>query len=68
MRSTLDGISMALENGIKQRAHGEEELLRRRQVLSQELLQLNELGDELKHIRERVDTVCQQPQKPDEEK
>jgi hypothetical protein len=68
MRSTLDGISVALENGIKQRAQGEEELLQRRQVLSQELLQLNELGDELKHIRERVDTVCQPPQKPDEEK
>jgi hypothetical protein len=64
MRSTLDGISLALENGIKQRAHGEEELLGRRQVLSRELLKLDEFGDELKHIRERVNTVCQPPKNP----
>jgi len=61
MRSTVEGISVALENGIKQRVHGEKELLQRQLVLSRELLKLNELRDKLMHIRERVDTVCQPP-------
>jgi GTPase SAR1 family protein len=68
MRSTLEGISEALENGITQRAQGEKELVQRQMVLSQELFRLNELGGELMHIRKRIDTVCQPPQKPDEEK
>jgi GTPase SAR1 family protein len=61
IRLTLEGISVALENGIKQRAQGERELLQRQLTLSDELSKLNELGDELTLIRERADTVCQSP-------
>jgi GTP-binding protein EngB required for normal cell division len=54
MRSTLDGISTALEKGMKQRVQGEEELVRRQAILSQELLKIGELRDQLLHIRECI--------------
>jgi len=65
MSLTLEGIRIALENGIKQRAQGETELRQRHQVLSDELFKLNELGEELMRVRDRVDSVCQPSREAD---
>ena len=57
MHSTLEGISTALEKGMKQRAQGEEELLQRQAVLAEELSGMDESREKLLKIRECVNAV-----------
>jgi GTP-binding protein EngB required for normal cell division len=57
MRAMLEGISTALEKGMKQRVQGEEELLRRQVMLSRELHQMDELKERLLTMRERINAV-----------
>ena len=57
MRSTLEGISTAMEQGMKQRAQGEKELARRQASLSHELPQMDELRDKLLSIRDNINLI-----------
>ena len=57
MRSTLEGISTAMEHGMKQRARGEKELQQRQATLSQELPAMDELRDRLLSIRDDINLV-----------
>lgn len=57
MRSTLEGISTALEKGMRQRARGEAALLERQSVLSEELSGMDEAREKLLKIRKHVSTV-----------
>ena len=54
MRSTLEGISTALENGMQQRAHGEKEVAQRQSDLSEELLKVDALREHLLTVREAI--------------
>ncbi len=57
MQSTLEGIGTAMENGMKQRAQGEKELLQRQAVLSQELPEMDELTERLLSIKENINLI-----------
>ncbi len=57
MRATLEGISTALEKGMKQRVQGQTDLVQRQAQLTLELSQMDESREQLLMIRETINAV-----------
>jgi GTP-binding protein EngB required for normal cell division len=55
IEATIEGIETAIKKGMEQRSRGEKEVEERKQVLMEVLKRLNEIGDRLMHIKEKIE-------------